>query len=90
MYFVTGSGNLSIVLQDLLSKHFGEKAKITTNPSSVCEIWVEVDSNAGFKDEEKRLTKEQIKAMVCGGGIKHGLDGKKFKIIIEEIKDDVD
>jgi folate-binding Fe-S cluster repair protein YgfZ len=85
-YFITGSGHLSAILQNLLEYHFNDKAKISTASSSISTIYVEVDANAGYKDEEKRLTVEEVKAGVIGGGFRQGLNGKKFKITVEEVK----
>ena len=85
MYYVQGAGNLLYKISDVLEEYFGDKAEVR----GWCDgkLYVKVKEDAGFKDEESRLSKEEIEKGVCGGGLKLGLDGKTFCIEVKEIKD---
>ena len=84
MYYVTPQSNLSLILTDILQKHFGDKAEVKWIGN--CKIEIKVKEDAGFKDEHKYLTQEEIDQGVYGGGLKCGLDGKSF---IVEVKPSV-
>jgi hypothetical protein len=85
MYFVQGAGNLLDKICDVLQEYFGDKAEVR----GWCDgkLYVKVKDDAGFKDKHKRLSEEEIKMGVMGGGTVLGLDGKTFCIRVEEIKD---
>ena len=85
MYFVRPSGNLLYKIDEALKQYFGDKAEIR----GWCDgkLYVKIDENAGYKDEEKYLTKEEIDNGVIGGGLTQGMDGKTFCIEVSEIHD---
>lgn len=86
MYFVTGAGNLKGIAYNLIKDFFADKAEV--NIDSYGKLFVKVKEDAGFKDEEKLLTKRQIAEDFYGGGLIQGLDGKLFEIKVTEIKDE--
>ena len=83
MYYVTGAGNLRDKINDLLTDHFGDKAEVRFCTDG--KVYVKVKENAGFKDVEEFLSKEELEQGVCGGGIVKGMDGKVFKIDVTEV-----
>ena len=83
MYYVTSDANLRYTIEELLDKFFGDKAEVRSESG---KLHVKFKEDAGFKDEHRYLTQEEIDQGVCGGGVKLGLDGKTFIISIEEVK----
>lgn len=84
MYYVTAEKNLKYKIMGLLGEFFGEKAKIDSDNNGGIKVTVKED--AGFKDEEKRLSEEDRARHMIGGGLTVGMDGKKFLIQVKEIE----
>ncbi len=85
MYYVQGAGNLTYKIHDVLEKYFGKKAEV--RGWSDGKLYVKVKPDAGFEDKEDRLSEDEVKKGVCGGGVMLGLNGKVFCIEVTEIED---
>jgi hypothetical protein len=83
-FYVQSAGNLTYKVDSALRKLFGDKAEVQWYNG---DVYVKVDADAGFVTEDHRLTDEEIAQSVCGGGRIDGLDGKMFRIKVEEIKE---
>jgi len=83
-FYVQAAGNLTYKVEHALQKFFGDKAEVHWYNG---QVFVKVKDNAGFVAEDHRLTDEEIKQGVFGGGRIDGLDGKMFCIKVEEIKE---
>jgi len=84
MFYVQSAGSLTYKVNDALQKLFGDKAEVQWHNG---QVYVKVKPDAGFVTEDHHLTDEQVKQGVVGGGRIDGLDGKMFKIKVEEIKE---
>lgn len=82
-FYVQSAGNLTNKVEEALQKFFGDKAEVHWYNGYV---YVKVKPDAGFVGEDHHLTDEEVAMGVCGGGRIDGLDGKMFKINVEEIK----
>lgn len=80
MYFLRSVDNLANHVADALKAHFGDKAEVGAGRGMVA-----ITVKDGFPDFKDELSEDELARGVIGGGVIHGLDGKTFKITIEEI-----
>jgi hypothetical protein len=83
-FYVQSAGNFTYKVEDALQKFFGDKAEVRWYNGAV---YVRVNDDAGFTTEDHRLTEDGVAQGVFGGGRIDGLDGKMFRIKVEEIKE---
>lgn len=79
-YFVSANARFLKAVQIALDNYFGDHADVIVDQGNLA-IKVQVES--GFDEEIKRLTPEQIKNHVMGGGLTQGLNGREFTLKLD-------
>lgn len=85
-YFISSRGRFIDEVVTALEKHFQSHANIevsTGMSNGGKDITVHVVD--GFDSKVDRLSEEEIKRHVMGGGFVQGLNGKTFSLTIEEL-----
>jgi len=83
MYFVTAKDRFVRILAKMIKKEFGDQIVFLPQRN---HIYLKVLT--GYPRNDRLLSREEIDAEVCGGGIEMELDGRTFLIKVEEIEND--